>query len=183
MPLRRTPRVTGRGSLGKMILPPFLMCFVMLMAVFILVGFPPPSCRTWFPGKGIYLQIRVCSFDSSTGAVEIPTAMCPASARRGVCTAVGHSGFSVALPPCSGTSTWELFSLRFLEVRLRRKQADLLLERKQRAMFPCRSLVLLLPRPTSCCRLSRNARPLIHSPPPANKSQEKSKKMFCLIML
>lgn len=128
----------------------------------------PSSCRTWFPGKTYLLQLRARSFDSSAGAVEIPT-RCARHPGEEFAQQLGRSGFSVPLGPCWGTSTRELFSLRFWEVKLRRKQADFLTKRKRRAMSPSPFLVLLLARPTSCCRPSRNVCPWIHFPPPAKE--------------
>lgn len=131
----------------------------MLMAVFILVGFPPPPVGPDSQERPYLLQLKACSFDSSVEAVEIPT-------RRGVCTAVG----SLWLFCCFGTML-QRFHPRAVFPQLLRGQteeeasrfADQ--EKAEGYMSPAPFLVLLLARP------SRNARPLIHPSPPPKEFQ------------
>lgn len=160
-----------------MILSPFLLWFVMLMAVFILVGFPPPPVGLDSQGRRIYCSSEHVALAPPLGLWRFPP-RCARHPGEEFAQQLGRSGFSVPLGPCWGTSTRELFSLRFWEVKLRRKQADFLTKRKRRAMSPSPFLVLLLARPTSCCRPSRNVCPWIHFPPPAKELQRDQWKYF-----
>lgn len=117
-------------------------------------------------------QLRVCSFDSSAGAVEIPTPLHLASARRGVCAAFG----SLWLFCCFSTTLEQLkpescFYSDFERSNRGGSKAGLLTKGKQKAESLSPFLGLLLARPTSCSRPSGNAHPLIDSPPPAEELQ------------